>query len=67
MTTADEVAELSLTAAASALGRCEMTVRRWVESGRLPARRVAGRIRIKLEDVQRVLRGEPISAKAEGE
>jgi excisionase family DNA binding protein len=56
MTTATASEELLTLAEAAALcGRSEKTVARWVAAGKLPARRVLGRVRIARADLEALL------------
>lgn len=47
---------VSLAVAAATLGVSELTVRRFIASGRLPAYRVGGSIRVRASDLASVMR-----------
>lgn len=47
-------------------GCSEKTIARLVQDGRLAARRVLGRVRIRRSDLLKLLEGEPVSPKAGG-
>jgi hypothetical protein len=50
--------------AAARARRCEKTVRAWVASGRLPATKVAGRVFVAGADLDALLTGAPVAARA---
>jgi excisionase family DNA binding protein len=53
----------TLAEAAARLNRSERTVREWISAGRLPARKVMGRVVIPADAVARLLTGTPIPVK----
>lgn len=59
--------ELTPAEAAARAGRGEHSIRRWVKAGQLPARRVLGRLRIRREDLDRMLAGEPVAPAPAGD
>jgi hypothetical protein len=46
---------LSITQAAARAGRCEMSIRRWIEAGRLAEYRDRGRLYVLQSDLDRLL------------
>lgn len=52
--------DLYVSEAAAQLRKSELTIRRWIAAGRLPARMVGSRVLVRESDVQRVLVGVPV-------
>lgn len=56
---------LSIPETAATLDVSESSVRRWVKSGRLKSIRLpSGRAKIRREDIESILRGEPVESAA---
>ena len=54
------VSELTVREAARRVGRSDETIRRWIWSGKLPARKLGNTYRLRARDVDAVARGVPV-------